>query len=311
MLRRMVTRRNILSLLSMTPAALAAEKGQFRVGVTNNTRGGWEKDFWLACREAHEAGYRNVETFYSYLQDLFENPNEVNARAKSIGVGIITVSNSAPMEMHFEEAKKRSRILEEHTKLARFVNKLGGTHLKINLGPRKPGGTTSEDLKQIAETVHQLGKRTAGEGVRLAVHAHMWSQFENQQEIDYVMAHTDPQTVAFVLDTGHVTLAGMDPVALAFRLHHRVVEYHLKDTRKEVYAGATVRMDRPADMMANPPFFPLGSGGVDFAGLIKHLNAISWKGWLTTELDTSPTRPAKESAAISLRYLRDTLKVDG
>lgn len=307
----MLTRRNLFSLLSLSPALMAAEKAQFRVGVTNNTRGGWEKDFWLASREAHEAGYRNVETFYSYVRDLFDKPEEVAARAKSIGVGIVTVSNSAPMEMHFEEAKKRAQILEEHTKLARFVKRLGSAHLKINLGPRKPGGTTAEDLKQIAETVHQLGKRTAAEGVRLAVHAHMWSQFENQQEIDYVMTHTDPQTVAFVLDTGHVTLAGIDPVALAFHLHHRVVEYHLKDTNKDVYAGAKSRIERPADMMANPPFFALGSGGVDFAGLIKHLNAIGWKGWLTTELDTSPMRPAKESAAMSLRYLRDTLKVDG
>ncbi len=288
---------------------MAADKAAYRVGVTNNTRGGWESDFWLATRESYEVGYRHVETFYSFLKDFVDKPEQVLARAKQIGVGIITVSNSGPMEMHFEDGGKRAQILDEHAKLARFVRKLGGTHLKINLGPRRPTGTTDEDLKQMAETVGQLGKRTEAEGVRLAIHAHMWSQFENQREIDYVLGHTDPKTVAFVLDTGHITMAGIDPVALAFRLHHRVVEYHLKDTKKEWYGGAKKRLDRP-DMMGDPPFFPLGSGGVDFEGLKKHLDAIAWKGWLTTELDTSPQRPPKESAAMSLRYLRDVLKID-
>ena len=35
-------------------------------------------------------------------------------------------------------------------------------------------------------------------------------------------------------------------------------------------------------MRADPPYFPLGSGGIDFNGLKKHLDAITWKGWLTT-----------------------------
>ena len=305
----MLTRRTAVSFAAL-PAALAAGKASYRVGVTNNTRGGWEKDFWLASRESHEVGYRFVETFVSYLKDLFEKPEEVLARAKEIGVGFITVSNSAPMEMRFEDPAKRGQLLSEHTRLARFVRQLGGNHLKINLGSRRPKGTTPEDLKQIAETLNQLGKRTLGEDVRLAVHAHMWSQFENQHEIDTIMANTDAKNVAFVLDTGHITMAGIDPVVLSVKLQHRIAEYHLKDTKPETRGGAKPRIDRPVDMMADPPFFPLGSGGVDFVGLKKHLDAIAWKGWLTTELDTSPARPPKESAAMSLRYLRQTLKID-
>jgi sugar phosphate isomerase/epimerase len=306
----MWTRRAALSLAAL-PAAFPAPKAVYKIGVTNNTRGGWEKDFWLASRESRQAGYRHVETFFSYLRDLFDQPDEVRTRLHQIGVSIITVSNSGPMEMHFADPAKRARILDEHTRLARFVRKLGGNHLKINLGPRRPEGTSDEDLKHMAETIDQLGKRTKGEEVRLAVHAHMWSQFENQREIDYILAHSDAKNVAFVLDTGHITMAGIDPVALAIKLGSRIVEYHLKDTKPETRGGARTRLERPPDMMADPPFFPLGSGGVDFPGLKKHLDATGWKGWLTTELDTSPTRPPKESAAISLRYLKETLKIDG
>ncbi|MBM3753111.1 MAG: TIM barrel protein [Acidobacteria bacterium] len=303
----MLTRRSVVAL---APALAAAGKPRYKVGVTNNTRGGWETDFWLATRESHEVGYRNVETFFSYLKDSIDKPGEVLAKAKAIGVGIITVSNSGPMEMAFNDRAKQPKLLDEHTRLARFVRALGGNHLKINLGPRRPTGTTDEDLKVLSDTVEKLGKRTAAEGVRLAIHAHMWSQFENRREVDYVLSHTDPKTVAFVLDTGHITLAGIDPVELTKTLGHRIVEFHLKDTKPDTRGGARARLDWP-DMMTDPPFLPLGSGGVDFVSIKNHLDSIGWQGWLTTELDSSPFRPPKESAAISLRYARDKMKVNG
>ena len=303
----MITRRSVVAL---APILAAAGKARYRVGVTNNTRGGWETDFWLATRESHEVGYRNVETFISYLKDSIDKPADVLAKAKAIGVGFITVSNAGPMEMAFNNPAKQSQILHEHTKLARFVRALGGNHLKINLGPRRPTGTTDEDLKALSDTVDLLGKRTAAEGVRLAIHPHMWSQFENRREVDFVLSRTDPKTVAVVLDTGHITLAGMDPVELTKTLGHRIVEFHLKDTKPATRGGARERIERP-DMIKDPPFFPLGSGGVDFVAIKKHLDSIGWQGWLTTELDSSPFRPPKESAAISLRYLRDTMKVNG
>lgn len=112
----------------------------------------------------------------------------------------------------------------------------------------------------------------------------------------------------FVLDTGHITMAGIDPVALAKQLGSRIVEFHMKDTRPEWRGGAPKRLDRP-DMMTDPPFFPLGHGGVDFPGIKAHLDSIGWKGFLTVELDSSPSRPPKESARISFQYLKDVLRL--
>lgn len=297
----MWTRRTVLTL----PAVAAAQaKSEYRLGITNNTRGGWEKDFWLASRESREAGYKRVETFISYLWDSMDKPQEVLRKAAEIGVSFVTVSNAGPMEMRFEDRAKHAQILDEHARLARFVKALGCDHLKINMGPRRPEGTTGEDLKEVADVIGKLGKRTAAEGVRLAIHAHMWSQFENRREVDFMMKNTDAKDVAFVLDTGHITMAGMDPVELFRTLGHRVVEFHLKDTDPKTRGGAKKRIDRP-DMMKEPVFFPLGAGGVDFAGLKQHGDSIGWRGHWTVELDTSPFRPPKESAAISLRYLKE------
>jgi sugar phosphate isomerase/epimerase len=299
-------RREFLGAVLASPVLAAG--AQYKIGITTNTRGGWEKDVFLSFREAREVGYRNVESFVHYFVDYFEKPEELQRKIDEIGVKFVTISNGGPMEVHFEDPSKREKVITDHLRLVRFIKKFGCTHLKINLGPRRPTGTTDEDLKHMSATLNDLGRRITDEGLKFAIHAHMWSQFENRREIDYVMGHTDPKHVWFVLDTGHITMAGIDPVALARTLGHRIVEFHMKDTKPETRGGAKSRLDRP-DMIKDPPFFPLGHGGVDFPGLKAHLDKIGWQGWLTVELDSSPFRPPKESARMSREYIEKKLGI--
>jgi sugar phosphate isomerase/epimerase len=303
----MMTRRRFLESSSAFAAARAlAASAQVKVGITTNTRGGWEKDVFLSFREAREVGYSNVESFVHYFVDYLDNPRDLQKRIDDIGVRFVTISNGGPLEMHFEDPARHPKLYDDHVRLARFIRNFGCTHLKINLGPRRPEGTTGQDLVNISKALQELGRRVRAEGLKLAPHAHMWSQFENRREIDFVMENTDPKDVYFVLDTGHITMAGIDPVDLARRLGHRILEFHLKDVKPENRGGAKARLAK-MDGMNDPCFFPLGTGGVDFRALQTHLNGIGWKGWLTVELDTSPWRPPKESARISRQYLEQTL----
>ncbi len=301
------TRREFLLAAAGAAGAMAAP-ARYRAGITTNTRGGWESDVFLSFREAREAGYTNVESFIHYFVDFWEKPAELKSRLDEIGVRFVTVSNGAPMEVHFEDPARHEKLLADHMRLGRFIRYFGCNHMKINLGPRRPTATTAEDLKHMSEVLEKLGRQLKGEGIRLAIHAHMWNQFENRREIDYLMEHTDASHVGFVLDTGHITMAGIDPVELARTLGHRIAEFHMKDTKPEHRGGARQRLDRP-DMMKDPCFFALGHGGVDFPALKKHLDSIGWQGWLTVELDSSPMRPPKESARISRSYLLNSLGI--
>lgn len=304
-----ITRRGFIAAAATAVTATAFDASNYRVGITTNTRGGWEKDVFLSFREAREAGYRNVESFVSYFLEYLDRPEALLAKTDEIGVRFVTISNNAPLEMHFEDAAKRDRIVADHMRLVRLLNVLGCDHLKINSGNRRPGGTTDDDLKAMAATYNELGRRVSGAGLKFGIHAHMWSQFENTHEIDWILDRTDPQHVWFVLDTGHVTMAGVDPLALTKKLGRRIIEFHLKDVEARYRGGARQRFERN-DPMRDPLFFELGShGGVDFPGLIAYLNEIEWKGWLTVELDSSPYRPPKDSAILSRRYLEDTLHI--
>ena len=304
-----LSRRHFLlssALLPIGMAARATGPTRYRIGITTNTQGGWEDDVFLSFRQAREVGYRYVESFAHYFTGYFDRPEELRRQIEDIGVRFVTISNGGPMEMHFEDPAKHEKLLDDHMRLVRFIKSFGCTHLKINMGPRRPDGTTEEDLRQMAKVLEELGRRISAAGLKLGVHAHMWSQFENRREIDFIMRNTPPEHVAFVLDTGQITLAGIDPIKLAQELGHRIIEFHLKDTGPEHRGGAKQRMERP-DVMKNPPFFELGTGGVDFPGLKAHLDGIRWQGWLTVELDSSPVRGPKESARISKRYLEEQL----
>lgn len=303
----MLSRREFSTLAAMTATGFAADS-RYTIGITTNTRGGWESDVLLSFREAREIGYRNVETFISYFREeyLRDDPQAVEKKIKDIGVKFVTISNSGPMEVHFEDPAKHEKVIADHVKLGRFIKHFGCRHLKINMGPRRPEGTTTEDLKHMARCAEETGRQLKANGIWLAIHAHMWNQFENRKEIDYMMERTTPENVGFVLDTGHITMAGIDPVKLARELGNRIAEFHMKDTAPENRGGAKKRIDRP-DMMKDPCFFPLGHGGVDFPGIKAALDKINWKGFLTVELDSSPFRPPKESARISIKYLEEKL----
>ena len=300
-------RRAFLGLAAAAPLGFAAAP-RYTIGITTNTRGGWEKDVLLSFREAREAGFHNVESFVNYFTEYFDKPEELRKKAEAIGVKFVTISNGGPMPMHFEDASQHRNIVAEHLRLVRFIRALGCDHLKINTGPRRVTGTTDEDLRRMATVFNELGRQIREEGLRFGIHGHMWTQVENRREIDAIMEQTDPKRVDFVLDTGHITMAGIDPVELTRTLGHRIVEFHLKDTKPEYRGGAKKRLERN-DPMADPIFFELGTGGVDFPAIKAHLDKIGWQGYLTVELDSSPYRPPKQSAEISRRYIEKTLGI--
>jgi inosose dehydratase len=289
---------------------LSASSSQFNIGITTNTRGGWEKDLIKSFREAAAVGYRAVETFYSYVLPYWEKPEEMKMILAEFGLRFVTVSNSGPMVMQFEDTAAADRIIDEHLKLVRWIKGFGCTHLKINTGQRRPEGTTKDDLQQMAKTMNELGKRISDEGLKFAVHAHLWTQLQGRQEIEQLMESTDPRHVYLVLDTGHITMAGIDPVELTKAYVERIVEFHMKDCKPEDRGGhkGPIPQREGYTDKGKRIFYELGRGGVDFPGILAVLRKNRWKGWLTVELDSSDTTP-KESAGQSRKYLEDVLKL--
>jgi inosose dehydratase len=137
----------------------------------------------------------------------------------------------------------------------------------------------------LSEVARHLQKR----GVRMAYHHHMGTVVETADEIDRLMQMTGPE-VGLLLDTGHLTYAGGDPVAAARRHAERIVHVHCKDIRRDVLAGAK-REDRSfLDAVLAGVFTVPGDGCVDYPGVFEALAAVGYRGWLVVEAEQDPAK---------------------
>ena len=310
-----LTRREWLSagagLLAVSALAAPDAKAAITVGITSNTRPDWTNDFLLSLRECSELGYHWIETFWNYVAPWEDRPQELIELMAGMNLKMETVSNGGRMNTFFQKPDQRRQVIDDHLRLVRFIKKLGCDHLKINCGAENPGGNTPEIYREIAKTFDELGKRSSDEGIKFGIHHHLWTQYETRQDVDAIMELTDPNHVYMILDTGHTTMAGMDALQLAKDYGPRILEFHLKDVAPKDrggYRGPRLDSRNVNTTPGNRIFFELGKGGVDFPGILAHLNSIGWKGWFTVELDRTGTT-AKESAAISKKYIEDVLKL--
>jgi inosose dehydratase len=127
------------------------------------------------------------------------------------------------------------------------------------------------------------------QGLRLAYHHHMGTVIETAEEIDRLMEETGP-SVGLLIDTGHLTVAGGDPVAAARRHAGRIVHVHCKDVRRYALESCR-RLDASfSEAVLAGIFTAPGDGIVDFAGVLRSLKNADYSGWLVQEAEQDPTR---------------------
>ena len=145
------------------------------------------------------------------------------------------------------------------------------------------------DWSLLTPRLDEMGRRLMARGLRLAYHHHMGTVIESEAEIDRLMASTSP-AVGLLLDTGHLTFAGGDPVRAA-RVHaSRVVHVHCKDIRPDVMTDVK-RRDLPfLEAVLAGVFTVPGDGCVDYPAVLQPVAAIGYEGWLVVEAEQDPAK---------------------
>jgi inosose dehydratase len=144
-------------------------------------------------------------------------------------------------------------------------------------------------------------------GLQTALHPHWSMAIEDGRDVERLL---DASDVGLCLDTGHLYLAGTDPVSVARMAPDRVLHVHLKDvdaaSAEKVRSGEVPFRQAVIDGL----FTPLGAGGVDIEGVIRTLEGDGFRGWYVLEQDVSlPAEPApgagpKADAVESVDFLR-------
>ncbi len=170
-----------------------------------------------------------------------------------------------------------------HAEVSRAIHGERGTPLS------KRPVLSDADWKLLAPRLAEMGRRLRARGLHLAYHHHMGTVIESEAEVDRLMDSTGPE-VGLLLDTGHLTFAGGDPVAAAKRHAARVVHVHCKDIRAEVMRDAKAR-DLPfLEAVLAGVFTVPGDGCVDYAAVLPPVAAAGYAGWLVVEAEQDPAR---------------------
>jgi sugar phosphate isomerase/epimerase len=238
-----------------------------------------------AVKHISQMGLQGIEPYAGGIEDFRDKPLALKAICEKYNVTFIDASNGEKgQSTNFIDKDQIPKTIADHVAFCRdFLVPLGSDHWKINMGQRPKGGPSDEQLKQLADTLNELGRQTLAMGVRLAPHPHIWGPLEREQDMRRVMELTDPKYVWLTADTGHLTLGGGDAVQIISDYFPRVAEVHLKDTYAK-YRGnketPTPEMHAQASVYHN-----LGGGGVDFPGVFKVLREKHFKGWAVFDVD--------------------------
>lgn len=159
----------------------------------------------------------------------------------------------------------------------------GNQQMPVHLRPLFPADRWEEYGRKLTE----FARYTLSQGVKIAYHHHMGTVIETEQDIDNLMRHTGDE-VGLLLDTGHLTFAGADPVAVAKRWATRINHVHCKDIRAKVLADVKNRKLSFLDSVLAGVYTVPGDGCVDYGALFPILKANGYQGWLVVEAEQDP-----------------------
>jgi len=172
---------------------------------------------------------------------------------------------------------------------------------------KRPRFFRDEQWRAYADKLTAFAKHTLAHGVRLAYHHHMGSYVETPADVDRLMTLVGDE-VGLLFDSGHMTFAGGDAVAMLAKHVKRVCHVHCKDVRPSVIGLARNRNWSFLESVINGAFTVPGDGAVDFAALIRLLHDHGYRGWLVVEAEQDPVvAPSYAFAEKGFRHLRGLL----
>ncbi|MCC6619011.1 MAG: TIM barrel protein [Chloroflexi bacterium] len=147
---------------------------------------------------------------------------------------------------------------------AALVATLGGRRLTVATLRNRPVPPTAAQVTAAVTALDALGRTALEAGIRL--HYHNYSVSVASGELARVCAETDPALVSLTLDVAWLAKGGVAFTEFFPRWGHRVGHLHAKDIRD----GQVV---------------PVGDGTLDYASVVRALQAASYRGWLAVELE--------------------------
>ncbi len=239
--------------------------------------------------EARQAGFEGIELGHKFPRE----PAALGAVLRAHDLAL--VSGWYSTELLVRPVKDEVAAMQGHLTLLRDCgarvmicaetsNAIHGDRTKpLSQRPVLAAGDWAEFGKRLTA----LGEAVAAQGLDLVYHHHMGTVVQSGGEIHQLMRATGP-ALKLLLDTGHATFAGADPVALARQYAGRIAHVHCKDLRRDVLAEAQRHDWGFLDAVVAGVFTVPGDGCVDFPAVLGALPG--YDGWLVVEAEQDPAK---------------------
>jgi inosose dehydratase len=257
-------------------------------GVCEVPDWGWQASPRSVLEEMQELGLRATE-----LGPPGFLPSETRAlRALLSRHGLRLVAGFLAVELHTPAVEEQALA-----SLAATADLLAGGGARVlvlaaaggEAGYERREALDAAAWRRLAETLGAARELVEKRGLALAVHPHAGTLIEGPEEVSNLLQLTDAE---LCLDSGHLALAGVDPLEVARAAGDRVRLVHLKDVDADVAAQVRTGRLTFAAAVARGLFRPLGEGAVDLAGLVRRLEAGGYRGWYVLEQDVMlPAEP--------------------
>jgi len=252
---------------------------------------GGETPLATCLSEAKRAGYDGVELGNKFPREAAELAPIMAAHGLRIASGWYS-ANLLARDVDAEMAAMRPHLellLAMGCKAMVFAETTGCVHgnRKAKLAARRR--LSDGEMRTLGARMTELGTLMEARGIKLAYHHHMGTVIETEAEIDALMAATGP-SVGLLLDTGHLTYAGGNPLAVAKRHGRRIAHVHCKDIRAALLADAKAKDLSFLDAVLSGVFTVPGDGSVDYPPIFAELKRLKYAGWLVVEAEQDPAK---------------------
>ena len=179
-------------------------------------------------RKAGELGYAGVELVRDYegipAQDVVNALKEAGIPAVSAHVGLDFIEQDLP-----------------------YLAELGVKYVACPMA----AFNTAEEAKELAADLNRLGKLAKEYGITIGYHNHTGEFYVDQGKylLDWVMENTDPQLVAFEIDCGWASAAGVNPVEYIQQHAGRICAIHVKENNAVIGAAPVPARPCPASQV--------------------------------------------------------------
>jgi inosose dehydratase len=254
---------------------------------------GGETALETALAEGKEIGYEGFELGNKFPKD---GP-ALKAKLDSFGLACVSgwysgflAEDSVAAEVERCKAHM-SKLQYNGVKVVVYGECAGTIQGQIDTPLAKRPRFASDALwKAYAERLNAFGAHLqTSYGITLAYHHHMGAYVESPDDLDRLMALTDPASVGLLYDTGHAYFGGATEPDLLLKKHvARVVHVHCKDVRPKVISQARNDGWSFLNGVLNGTFTVPGDGVIDYEAILSTLHAAGYQGWLVVEAEQDP-----------------------